>query len=68
LDRGENPLPRLLEAAERLGAGDELEVTAPFLPAPLIEKLRGDGFVFQVRQAGAGAWVVVFRRPDSPEK
>jgi hypothetical protein len=65
LERGENPLPRLREAADHLGPDEQLEVTAPFLPSPLIEKLGSEGFASSVRQAGAGAWVVVFQRAVS---
>jgi uncharacterized protein (DUF2249 family) len=63
LDRGEDPLPSLRQAADRLQPGDELEVTAPFLPSPLIEKLGSEGFTSRVYRAGGGSWVTVFWRP-----
>lgn len=65
LARGEDPLPRLRRAVDRLQPGEALEVTAPLLPAPLIEKLGSEGFTTRVQRTGAGAWVTVFRRPLS---
>lgn len=65
LARGEDPFPRLRSAVDNLKPEEELEVTAPFLPSPLIEKLGSEGFTSRVQRAGAGAWVTVFWRPSA---
>lgn len=44
LDRSETPLPKVLEAARALGAGEVLEVTARFRPLPLVEALEQQRF------------------------
>jgi len=44
LQEGEQPVHPVLTAAKKLGDDDILEVIAPFLPAPLIDKATGLGY------------------------
>lgn len=38
LNRGEQPVHEVLSAIKKLGENDILELTAPFIPAPLLDK------------------------------
>lgn len=60
LQRGEEPLPTILDRVRRLGPGEGLIVTAPFLPSPLIELLGSQGFQSKVERGEAGSWIVYF--------
>lgn len=62
LARGEEPYSSIRRVVDALGPGEEFELTAPFLPSPLIEKLASEGFQSEVCHAGAGVWTVRFRR------
>jgi uncharacterized protein (DUF2249 family) len=62
LARGEEPLPSIRRAVDALHPGDRLELVAPFLPSPLIEKLASEGFASVVTNTGGGAWTVLFWR------
>lgn len=65
LARGDNVLAAIRQVVDRLQPAQRLEVTAPFLPSPLIERLGSEGFRSEVKQAGAGVWTVAFwRDPD----
>lgn len=60
LARGEEPFPIIREQANRLSPGQGLTVIAPFLPAPLIEYLKGEGFQSAPKHRADGAWSVNF--------
>ncbi|MDD3179078.1 MAG: DUF2249 domain-containing protein [Opitutaceae bacterium] len=62
LVQGTDPFSAIKERIDRLPAGSGLTVIAPFLPAPLIELLRGEGFASNVERRGDGSWVVNFWR------
>ncbi|MBL9215570.1 MAG: DUF2249 domain-containing protein [Opitutaceae bacterium] len=62
LARGEEPFALIRSAVDRLAPGDGLTVVAPFLPAPLIELLRGEGFRAEPTHRPDGAWSVNFWR------
>jgi hypothetical protein len=42
-----------------------LIVVAPFLPSPLIELLRSQGFASKVERGEPGSWIVYFWRENS---
>lgn len=63
LARGEEPLTLIRAKVNALKAGDGITVVAPFLPAPLIEMLRSEGFESSVNHRADGAWAVDFWRP-----
>ena len=54
LSEGIEPFPAIRKCVDGLKPGEGLVVTAPFLPSPLIEKLRGEGLSLleAVRQSG----------------
>lgn len=57
---GTEPLPAIRERIAALAPGQGLTVIAPFLPAPLIEMLKGDGFESAFEHRQDGAWAVNF--------
>ena len=62
LENGEDPFSTIRARVDALGAGETLTIVAPFLPAPLIEKLKGEGFEVQVERQTDDVWRVNFRR------
>jgi len=58
--RGEEPFSAIRTAVDRLAVGQGLTVIAPFLPAPLIERLKGEGFASAIEPRPGGAWAVNF--------
>lgn len=62
LARGIEPFPRILAEIGALKPGHGLSVIAPFVPAPLIEKLKSDGFSARLERARDGGWQVDFWR------
>lgn len=63
LARGDEPFAEIRAKADALTAGDSLTVIAPFMPAPLIELLRSEGFETAIERHQDGAWAVSFRKP-----
>ncbi len=59
---GKEPLAVIRARLEALPAGQGLVVIAPFLPAPLIELLRSEGWSATVERRGDGAWSAKFWR------
>jgi len=62
LEAGEEPFLQIRERVDALGADEGLTVLAPFLPAPLIEMLKSEGFVVAAERQGDGSWSVNFTR------
>ena len=62
LARGEEPFQLIRSRVDALKAGESLTVIAPFLPAPLIELLKSEGFRCAMEHRGDGSWSVNFRR------
>jgi hypothetical protein len=62
INRGEEPLPKILERVSSLKAGDGILVIAPFLPSPLIEKLGSEGFASKLERGSGADWMVYFWR------
>jgi uncharacterized protein (DUF2249 family) len=62
LASGADPFTTIRARVDALEVGEELEVVAPFLPAPLIELLKGEGFSVRVERRNDGGWRVNFRR------
>jgi hypothetical protein len=51
ISSGGSPLQEILSKANNLHSGEILEVTTPFVPAPVIDMLRGKGFrVFSMQK------------------
>ena len=62
IDRGEKPIGPVLAVLRSLGPGQVCEVTAPFLPAPLIDMAREKGFESWWNSEEQEAVVVYFSR------
>ena len=62
LARGEEPFAVIWSRVDTLEAGQGLTVVAPFLPAPLIELLKSEGFHSTVEHRADGSWAVSFSR------
>lgn len=65
LARGQEPLSAIRRGIESLGPGQGLVVLAPFLPSPLIERLRSEGFESRVEPGEGSDWIVYFW-PENP--
>ncbi len=62
LARGEEPFPLIRARVDTLKAGEGVTIIAPFLPAPLIELLKSEGFASTMERRADGAWAVNFWR------
>ena len=62
LARGEEPLPLIRARVQALTAGHGITVVAPFMPAPLIEMLKSEGFQSTMEHRADGSWAVSFWR------
>ena len=60
--RGEEPFTLIRTQVDQLTPGHGLTVVAPFVPAPLIEMLKGEGFSSTMERRADGAWAVNFWR------
>lgn len=66
LASGEEPFPLIRRSIDLLKPGQGLTVIAPFLPAPLIELLKSEGFLATLERRADGAWRVNFWRQQAP--
>lgn len=62
LARGEEPFALIRSRVDTLKAGEGVTITAPFMPAPLIELLKSEGFQSTVEHRHDGVWTVNFWR------
>lgn len=62
LARGEEPLPLIRSRVNALTPGHGVTIIAPFMPAPLIELLKSEGFQATIERRHDGAWAVSFWR------
>lgn len=62
LDAGETPIAEASTALSVMAQGAVLVVSAPFLPAPLIDSLRAKGHQVFAREEGDGSWRVWVRK------
>ena len=62
--RGEEPFARIRETLSGLDSAEGLELHAPFLPTPLIERLSSEGYEYRFESTGAAHWTVYFWRQD----
>lgn len=58
--QGIDPFATIRRHVESLKKDERLTVVAPFLPSPLIEKLRSEGFRCEATHQPGGAWAVTF--------
>ncbi len=62
ITRGIEPFPKIRKSVDALTTGEGLAVIAPFLPSPLIEKLRGENFQSRAEPQPDGSWITYFWR------
>jgi uncharacterized protein (DUF2249 family) len=62
LNRGEHPVAQVLAKLKNLPEGSIYELTAPFNPAPLIEKAAGLGFTHWIDQVEEEEFRVYFHK------
>ena len=62
LQRGVEPLPKILQRVQSLAPEDGLIVIAPFLPSPLVELLGGRGYASKIERGDGTSWIVYFWR------
>ena len=62
LARGEEPFPLIRARVDALKSGEGVTILAPFMPAPLIELLKSEGFHSTMEHRTDGAWAVNFWR------
>ena len=62
LARGEEPFDLIRARVDALKPGQGVTIVAPFLPAPLIELLKSEGFQSTMERNGDGSWAVNFWR------
>ena len=62
LARGEEPLPLIRAHVDALAPGQGVTIIAPFMPAPLIELLKSEGFQARMEHHIDGSWAVSFWR------
>ena len=60
--QGIEPLPEIRKRVDALKPDEGLAIVSPFLPSPLIEKLRGEDFETRVEPQPDGSWVTYFWR------
>ena len=58
--RGEEPFSAIRVRVDALTPGSGLTVVAPFMPAPLIEILKAEGFQSTAERRADGCWAVNF--------
>ncbi len=69
LARGGEPFPLIRARVDALAPGEGVTIVAPFVPAPLIELLKSEGFQAAVERRPNGAWAVSFwKEPAGPKK
>ncbi len=62
LNRDEQPVHEVLSAIKKLGETDILEITAPFIPAPLIDKSLSLDYKHWLNKKDEGEFKVYFRK------
>lgn len=60
LQKGADPLSEIRKRVDALKPGEGLAIISPFLPSPLIEKLRSEGFSYRVEPQTDGSWFTYF--------
>lgn len=63
LAKGEEPFALIRQKVDGLAAGQGVTIVAPFMPAPLIELLKSEGFESSLERRTDGGWAVSFWRP-----
>jgi len=62
LNAGEQPVHEVLSALKQLKEDQILEIVAPFIPAPLIDKAIGLGYDYWINEVAEDDFLVYFRK------
>jgi hypothetical protein len=62
LARGVEPFPEVRKRVDALKPDEGLIVLAPFLPSPLVERLKGEGFEAKLEKGHGADWIIYFWR------
>ena len=62
LNHDEQPVHKVLSTINKLGENDILEIIAPFVPAPLLDKSISLGFKHWLKKMDEGEYKVYFRK------
>ena len=62
LARGEEPFPMIMTTIAALQPAEDLLLITPFLPSPLIEKLRSDGYHARPERRADAGWQTLFSK------
>lgn len=62
LNRDEQPVHEVLASAKKLGENEILEIIAPFIPAPLLDKTLSLGYKHWLDKKSEGEYRVYFRK------
>jgi uncharacterized protein (DUF2249 family) len=62
LNRGEQPVHEVLSAIKKLNEGEILEIIAPFIPAPLIDKSMSLNYKHWLNNKNAGEFKIYFTK------
>jgi len=60
LNAGEQPVYEVLSAIKQLKKGEILKINAPFIPAPLIDKVSGLGYDYWISEVAEDEYLVYF--------
>jgi hypothetical protein len=60
LAAGTEPYPEIRKRVDALKPEEGIAIIAPFLPSPLIEKLRNENFESKVEPQPDGSWITYF--------
>lgn len=63
IENGGHPLPEVVAATRKLGPRQVYAIVTPFVPAPMIDKLRDAGFLAWNEQLGPETFKTYFGRP-----
>lgn len=62
LAQGVEPFPEVRKRIDALKPDEGLIVIAPFLPSPLVERLKSEGFEAKLEKGNGADWIVYFWR------
>jgi hypothetical protein len=68
INKGIQPIRKVLNDLKSLGNGDVYELIAPFVPAPLIDKADAAGFISEVEQVSSGEVKTYFVRDNRAKR
>ena len=62
LQRGGEPFPEIRKRVDALKPHEGLILVAPFLPSPLVEMLKSEGFDAKIERGKGADWIIYFWR------